>query len=70
MANLYSPGIRHMVALMGLLHDCVHQTHIKRHARTMLHEHFDFYSLNGSLEDINGHMYIALHKVNLPKHDE
>ena len=36
----------------------------------MLHEHFDFYSLNGSLEDINGHMYIALHKVNLPKHDE
>ena len=34
--NLYSAGICHMVALMVLLHHCVHQTHIKHHAKTIL----------------------------------
>ena len=34
--NLNSAGIRHVVALMALLHHCVHQTHIKHHAKTIL----------------------------------
>jgi len=35
--NLYSAGIRHVVALMALLHNLhVHQTHIKHHANTIL----------------------------------
>ena len=31
--NLY---IRHVVAFMALLHHCVHQTHIKHHAKAIL----------------------------------
>ena len=34
--NLYSAGICHVVALMALLHNCVHQTHIQDHAKTIL----------------------------------
>ena len=34
--NLYSAGIRHVVALVAVLHHCVHQTHIKHHAKTIL----------------------------------
>ena len=32
----YSASVRHMVALMAVLHHCVHQTHIKHHAKTIL----------------------------------
>ena len=34
--NLYSASIRHVVALMALLHHCVHQSHIEDHAKTIL----------------------------------
>ena len=39
--NVYSAGIRHVVAL---LHHCVHQTHIKHYAKTILliKQHFRF----------------------------
>ena len=33
--NFYSAGILHVVALMTLLYYCVHQTHVKHHAKTI-----------------------------------
>ena len=34
--NFYSTCICHVVALMALLHHCVHHTHIKHHAKIIL----------------------------------
>ena len=48
--NYFSAGVCHMVALMALLHHCVHQTRIKHHTKTILlmliQQHFRYKKYN------------------------